>query len=243
MRYARGLFVVAVLVGACSSPASEVTATPSFDTVVSEAPAQGSAAPTGGPSRGPTPAGYPKNGKGYAEAILSAWRNRDLVRLADLTIPQVLDQIIGIPGPPNMNWKHIRVTSTSGVETAAFYNLGGDVIRLGISTAVLGKAHAAFKVEFEKPVYEKESYPYARRLVEAARDGNEPLMLLYTTLDIVNRLKQAKIPEGRIDYGITVPSGGKQVIEVKTIDSSFRLDFTTELAALGQQRAVVSLVD
>ena len=251
MRNARGALASAVLVGtcasavllgACASPSNQVNATPTSAPAVSDAPTSAPATELGTkpPTKPPAATTYPKTCRAYSEAVLSAWKNHDLGRLGDLSITMVQDQIISIPGPPNMNWKFIRVTPQPGLETCDFYNGSGDVIRLGISTAVMGQAHAALKVHFEAPVYPNDSNSYVIGLMNAWKDGNEPLMLLYSKQSIVNVLNQTPKP-GNLSLILQSSGAG---LEVVTVDSAngLSLEFHVSIALLGLPHAVVNMV-
>src|SRR5262245_3488918 len=95
-------------------------------------------ASTSGSTSPSASASYPTDAQAYAEAILSAWRLHQLTRLGDLTTALVQEQIIEIPGPPNMNWTYHRCDGTAGSSYCEFFNANGDAIVLRITHSLLG---------------------------------------------------------------------------------------------------------
>lgn len=146
------------------------SATPSPTTAVA------TAAPTSTPPLVAAPA-YPSTARAYAEAVLDAWRQKQVPRLGDLTTPLVQDQILSIPGPPDQAWSHDRCDAAIGSMYCVFINNDGDVITLRISNQLLGKAHAAYEVALDQTEYSLDAKQYAQAFVEAWRNSNTKRML------------------------------------------------------------------
>jgi hypothetical protein len=91
---------------------------------------------------------YPNTHRAYAEAVLAAWKAGNLDRLGDLTTPMVQDQIISIPGPPDMDWDYQMCDGVAGGQYCSFTNDDGETVTLKITTQFLGQAHAATQVLF-----------------------------------------------------------------------------------------------
>ena len=125
----------------------------------------------------PAAPAYPATARAYAEAVLAAWKQKLINKLGDLTTALVQDQIISIPGPPNQTWTYQRCDGAAGSSYCAFVNADGDVITLRISTALLGKAHAATEVKLDQTEYSSDAKQYVQAFVEAWRNGNTKRML------------------------------------------------------------------
>lgn len=124
---------------------------------------------------------YPATARAYAEAVLTAWGQKLDARLGDLTAALVHDQIISIPGPPNLNWSHDRCDAAAGSTYCVFVNDDGDVITLRITNALLGKPRAATEVRLDQTVYSNDVKLYVQAFVEAWRNGNVKRMHALST--------------------------------------------------------------
>lgn len=145
------LVAVAALAG-CTAKSNEPASIPTALTTL------GQGSPTPSPAASPvvtktsTPPiapAYPQNAKAYAEAVIAAWKNHKIDRLGDLTTPEVQEQLLEIPGPPNMDWTYIMCDGAAGSSYCQFQNADGDKLTLKVVNQYLGKAHAVGQVTFE----------------------------------------------------------------------------------------------
>jgi hypothetical protein len=125
---------VVTSLGAASSPTAPATLPPS---AAKSSPAKPST---------PAPVTYPAGAKAYAEAVIAAWKAKNLTKLADLTTPEVHEQLIEIPGPPNMSWTFVMCDGAAGSQYCTFKNADDNRIRLRLQGDKLGKAHATVAV-------------------------------------------------------------------------------------------------
>ena len=153
---------------------SDVVPTPSATPEPTTAPPAATPTTTSAPPAAPV---YPTTARAYAEAVLAAWKQHLINKIGDLTTAQVQDQIISIPGPPNQNWTYQRCDGTAGSSYCSFVNGDGDVITLRISSALLGKAHAATEVKLDQTEYSPDAKQYVQAFAEAWRNGNTRRML------------------------------------------------------------------
>jgi hypothetical protein len=102
------------------------------------------------PTSALAPASYPIASREYAEAVIAAWKTKNLSKLVDLTTPQVQEQLIEIPGPPNMNWTYVRSDGAMGSTYCSFINADGDKLTLRVTNEKLGHAHAVSNIIFEQ---------------------------------------------------------------------------------------------
>ncbi len=113
----------------------------------------------------------------YSEWVLAAREQKQIEWLGDLTTPEVQEQIIEIPGPPNQDWTYQLCDGAAGSTYCAFINSDGDVMTLRITNALLGKAHAAVEVKLDPTVYSSDVIEYVKSFVEAWRNANTKRML------------------------------------------------------------------
>ncbi len=143
------LLCAALLVTGCAAKEEPKA----FPTVVTTLGAPTSApAPTAKPSpstKVSVAAVYPAQGKAYAEAVIAAWKAKNLTRLGDLTTAQVQEQLIEIPGPPNMTWTYVMCDGAAGSQYCRFTNADGHKLTLRLVNEKLGQAHAATEVKYE----------------------------------------------------------------------------------------------
>ncbi|HEX6870136.1 MAG TPA: hypothetical protein VF163_03470 [Micromonosporaceae bacterium] len=140
-------------------------------------PAPASAPPTAPPTTKPPAPSYPSTARAYAEAVLAAWKQGNLSRLGALTTPEVQEQIIEIPGPPNQTWTYRNCDGAAGSSYCSFVNANGDVITLRISHSLLSKAHAAVEVRFDQTIYASDPVEYVNEFIKAWQDANRVRML------------------------------------------------------------------
>jgi len=121
---------------------------------------------------------FPKTARAYAESILAAWKQHQLEWLGDLTTPEVQEQIIEIPGPPNQSWTYHQCSNAAGSAHCEFFNADGDAIVLQMATALLGKAHAAIGVSLDLTEYSTNAVTYVKAFIDAWKAGNLPRMAI-----------------------------------------------------------------
>jgi hypothetical protein len=96
----------------------------------------------------PAPAGYPAAAKAYAEAVLAAWKAKNWPRAADLTSAQIEEQLMEIPGPPNMTWTFVMCDGAMGSSYCQFTNAEGHNVTVRVTNEKLGQAHAVSEVKY-----------------------------------------------------------------------------------------------
>lgn len=155
-----GLVTALVGAGCGGSKGDSPQAGPSLETVVTT-PAGSPVPPATTPATTPTKAAaptkapatsaprYPASARDYAWAVVRAWVAKELDRLGELTTPQVHEQLIEIPGPPDTDWALQRCDGAAGSQYCRFINADGDVLTLRVSSALLGSARATVEVRFE----------------------------------------------------------------------------------------------
>lgn len=148
------LLCAAFLAAAAGCDKAEPTAAPTIVTTLttpSPTAAQTQAQPpTQSPKAAPTTAAaYPAQARAYAEAVIAAWKAKDLARLGDLTSPQVHEQLIEIPGPPNMAWVYQMCDGAAGSQYCHFTNADGHKLILRMVSEKLGQPRAATEVKYE----------------------------------------------------------------------------------------------
>jgi hypothetical protein len=115
---------------------------------------------------------FPVTPQDYAEVTVAAWAAPDLIRLAELTTPAVHDQIIELPGPPNLRWTFIRCEDGTGSSDCSFYNTDGDQLVLTVDHELLGGPGATIATGFEVTSYPDEAMAYLEAFVAAWHAGN-----------------------------------------------------------------------
>jgi len=103
---------------ACTGTGATATPTPSGFEGIGSGPAGTTGAPTTKPPT-TTPPSYPVTARAYAESVLAAWKQKQIERLGDLATPEVQEQIIEIPGPPNQSWTYQRCDGLPDPRTAS----------------------------------------------------------------------------------------------------------------------------
>ncbi len=151
------LLCVALSLTACNGK-DEPSAFPSAVTTLgqptpSSAPSA-TASPTASPTKAspkppsPAPVSYPTTPKTYAEAVIAAWKAKNMSKLADLATPLVSEQLMEIPGPPNMNWSFVMCDGAAGSSYCQFSNTDGHKVTLRLTNETIGKAHAVVDVTY-----------------------------------------------------------------------------------------------
>ena len=146
------LLCVALSLTACAGK-DEPSAFPSAVTTLGEPTP--SPTPSASPSKAspkpssPAPVSYPATAKAYAEAVIAAWKAKNMSKLADLATPLVSEQLMEIPGPPNMNWSFIMCDGVAGSRYCQFSNADGHKVTLRLNGVLIGQAHAVVDVTYE----------------------------------------------------------------------------------------------
>jgi hypothetical protein len=176
------------------NPTPDLTATPTATASPAPTTATAVADPATSTSTPAAPV-YPATAKAYAEAVLAAWKQKQIAKLGDLTTALVQDQIISIPGPPNQDWAYQRCDSAAGSTYCVFINADGDVITLRLTNTLLGKAHAATEVKLNQTEYSSDAKQYVQAFVEAWRNGNTRRMLALSSQSAVDFFNHYVPPE------------------------------------------------
>jgi hypothetical protein len=184
----------------------------------------------------PKPPSYPGTAMAYAEAVLAAWKQKNLARLADLTTAQVHEQIIEIPGPPNQTWT-FRDCEDDATVYCGFFNAVGDWISLRIDKDKLGASHAASAVEFDATVYPADAVAYVKAFVLGWQFGNAARMLQLSKASVVNQLDLDAPPDGESYPDPTCCGGGLVQVVVAWGGASVTFDVGSTL--LGTPHAIV----
>jgi hypothetical protein len=193
-------------------------------------------APTTGPPP-VTPPAFPSGARQYAEAILAAWKNKQLDRLGDLTTAEVQDQIISIPGPPYQSWHYSTCKSAGGVTSCVFFNDPGDKATLNLTNATLGRAHAGTGVAFDPTEYASDPVEYVEAFVTAWQDGNTRRMKQLANQVEIDYFTHYTPPDPSTDACYSGGAAGSQYVRVFNGDGlEYLLRLTTE--ALGKAHAI-----
>jgi hypothetical protein len=222
-------------------PPAGATATPTpvdaFGTGPVGTPGPGGATPTATAAATPNPPTYPASARKYAEAVLTAWRKGRLPRLADLTTPQVNEQILEIPGPPNHQWTYRDCDGAAGSSYCRFVNAVGDTIRLRITNSQLGAAHATTEVALDPTTYPADGVAYVKAFVAAWRDVNLPRMKALAVTSVVEYVRHGPAPDNP-SYLSVGGGGGLSRIRVTNLEG-FSLELHVGTTLLGSPDAIV----
>jgi hypothetical protein len=225
-------------VGACAKPADQGGQAGTQGVGGFGGPGQASGGPpTSTPAPpAPPPVTYPKTARAYAEAVLAAWGQKQQDRLTALTNAQVYEQIVEIPGPPNMTWTYVQCDGAAGSSYCAFYNGDGDDIVLRLTNERLGKAHAASEVRFN--LFPDDGVEYVRQFVQAWTLAHKPRMLKLAVPDVVNAVVEIAAAPKNPKYATPEGGGGLLVVRI-TNDEGFSLDLHVGTTLLGHPHAIV----
>jgi hypothetical protein len=238
-----GLVLAAlVATGACAKP-DATSPTGADPTGVGAFGGPGSAtgvppAATQSPPPKPPPVTYPNNARAYAEAVLTAWRQRNTARLGQLTTPEVYEQIVEIPGPPDLTWAYWRCDGAAGSSYCQFFNNDGDAIVLRVSNQLLGKQRAVNEVRY--PYFETDGIAYVREFVEAWRLGHRKRMQSLAVPAVVDFVKDKPAPRNP-QYDDPCCGGGLLRVVI-TNSEGFQLTLDVGTLKLGSAHAIVGYV-
>lgn len=212
--------------------------TPGGGQAVGSSPSATAAATT--PAATPATAEFPKTARAYAESVLAAWKQHQLEWLGDLTTPQVQEQIIEIPGPPNQSWTYHTCNGAAGSTFCEFFNANGDAIVLRVTNSLLGKAHAVAGVTFQPTTYPNNAEDYVKAFIKAWQDGNRPRMLALANQNEVDYFTHYTPPENYSTCG--EGAMGSTYVRVYNSDG---LNYTIRVVNqfLGQKHAISEHTD
>jgi hypothetical protein len=200
------------------------------------APATPASAATTAPQPKPKPPTHPGSVRAYAEAVLAAWKQGDVARLADLTTPMVQEQIMEIPGPPNQDWS-FRDCEDDATVYCGFFNAVGDWISLRIDKDKLGKAHAASAVEFDATVYPADSFDYVKEFIAGWEFGNIRRMQALARPEVVEYVRHGPAPVNPVYATADGGGAGLHRIEITNPDG-FHLILDVGTTLLGSPDAI-----
>ncbi|GIH03213.1 hypothetical protein Rhe02_12800 [Rhizocola hellebori] len=145
------LLCAALLLTGCGGQATPSAAPTAVTTLGEQAlPPTASPSPTKASPKPSTPAPvtYPSEAKAYAEAVIAAWKAKNLARLADLASAQIQEQLMEIPGPPNMDWTYLMCDGAMGSSYCQFTNTDGHKVTVRVLNEKVGQAHAVSEVKY-----------------------------------------------------------------------------------------------
>lgn len=226
-------------VEATADPVPTAQAMAAHDTVVADSygaapPAEPTAA-TLLPGPPTIAVSYPDTAKGYAEAVIKAWKQDKIDVLGSLTTPEVQEQILQIPEPLNDAWTYLRCDGTAGSSYCTFANADGDEFTLRISHALLGQPHAATDVMLDLTEYPGDGVEYVKEFVAAWQIGNTARMLKLSKPSVVDELNKAPLNPSYPEPDCC--GGGLLQVKVQWTGSSVTFDVGTTL--LGGAHAIV----
>lgn len=180
---------------------------------------------------------FPTTPQEYAERAVAAWAAPDLIRLADLATPDVHEQLVQLPGPPDLTWAFIRCQDGAGIATTecAFHNLEGDRLVLTVDRRLLGGARAATAVDFQVTAYPDDPQEYLAEFVAAWQDGNLARMDRLAAPAVVAAFQQLP-PAAEPEYRVGEPAGELVPVVVTIPEGELATELSTAL--LGQPQAI-----
>jgi hypothetical protein len=142
---------------------------------------------------GPTVVGptYPDTATLYAKAVVNAWTGGQIGTLGSLTTPLVQEQLLEIPGTVNDDWVYLRCEGTARSSYCFLANTDGAELRLRISHALLGQAHAATEESLDLISYPNTALAYVKEFVAAWQVRKTPRMLKLSKHNGVDKVGKA----------------------------------------------------
>jgi hypothetical protein len=194
---------------------------------------------TGSPSLAPVDASpeFPMTPQDYAQVTVAAWAAPDPIRLAELTAPDVHEQIIELPGPPDPDWTFIECTEDHDGSECSFYNAAGDELVLTVDHQLLGGPRATTAARFEVTGYPDEIVAYVEAFVAAWHAGNLARMhnlAVAAVTDVFAELTPSPAAPAEYEVGETVDALTEVVVTLAGQDVSTRV--STSL--LGEPHAI-----
>jgi hypothetical protein len=144
---------------------------------------------------------YPDDPFAYAWEIVQAWGDEDEVdRLLDLTTAEVSDAMMLTLGYiADGMWMGSEdqecLGPTSGAWNCDFWTDHGDKLRLRISDALLGEAHAGIDADIDGTVYPTDPEDYVREFVDAWMGGNHLRMNWLASFSISQQAQALQAPQ------------------------------------------------
>lgn len=182
---------------------------------------------------------YPATAQEYAEVTVAAWAAPDLIRLGELTTPEVREQIVELPGPPNLRWTFIRCQEAIGSSDCSFYNADGDQVVLTVDHALLGMPQATTGSALEPTTYPAEPAAYLAAFVDAWQQGNIARMHNLGVTAVVETfmdLPPPADPDPTAEYEVGATADRLVAVTVTTADQQVETQISRAL--LGKQRAI-----
>jgi len=189
----------------------------------------------GEPLGGGSPAEFPISVPEYAYAAVAAWAAPDLLRLADLTTPEVHNRIIDLPGPPNQNWAFLQCEDEASAWACAFYNADGDYLVLILDGQRLGEPRAVVDLTFEPTAYPATARAYAEAFITAWQTGNRARMAALATAEATaafDRLAPTPVPDYQVD------EEGDPLVGVVVVLDGTKVEMQLSVALLGGPHAI-----
>lgn len=238
-RLAIAVLVCAFVVTGCSKK-EQPQATPSFDTQVSASATPPSGSPTAQATGGTNSNPYPKDAKAYAQALLSAWGQKDKTRISQLAI-QAAAQQIADNGYPNSNWNSFQGCNGDGPAHTActFQNADGDTARIRLLNSQLGNPTAVTEAQLMRMRYATNAGDYASDFVQAWREKNTEHMKRLSN-STVTSFFQNKIPANGYTIGVSEMDASHWKVELSGLpvgEMSYVLKVNK--AAIGKPGAIV----
>jgi hypothetical protein len=148
----------------------------------------GAGATTAPPPASPAGPSYPTDPRGYAQALLRAWANKDYTRLGQLAAPSAVQQIkdsINFTGLPNSNWHYIRCEGAAGSQYCTFRNDNGDETVIRLISSQIGHPMAVTEAPLERTQFPTTAGAYIGAFMDAWQKGNQQRMLAYSTQTVL----------------------------------------------------------
>ncbi|MCP2326873.1 hypothetical protein HDA40_005380 [Hamadaea flava] len=223
--------------GTPSSQAPSVTTTvgPSDSPSATESPSGATTTtPTPGSSKpGGSTFTIPTTAKGYAQALLSAWGNKNSSRL-DLLANQATVQQIKDNGYPNADWTYIDCTASGETSECVFRNAHGDEVLVSLVNTQLGHPTAATQALLSRTTYPSDAGAYVGAFLSAWQNGNQQRMARLGSSSVTSALKGKTVPSG---YTTSV-SGSTVRIEQLPAGAGPTFVFTVVSGNLGKAHAI-----
>jgi len=194
--------VLAALTLTACGKSGGTTPTPTTDPAngngrIGEIPS-GSASPTSGTGNGGGNGGgatqaaptFPSDAKAYGLEILKAWAGKNNTRLATLVDSNSVTQIAGF-GFPNSQWTNYLCNPDPTYTNCTYTNASGDVVRLILTNALLGKPKAGSAITYDKANIPKDPAGYAMAFVYAWSNDNYPGMAVLSNSSVVSHFQGA----------------------------------------------------
>jgi hypothetical protein len=175
-RSAVALLAAALLAGCSGSPGSP----PAPSGPTSGAPAASATDPTGTGVIGTAAATFPADAPTYANEAVTAWRQGDHGRLAQLNDPA--DSVFSTldAGNYNKQFALYRCDGAAGSSFCSFYNAVGDTLTLRVQNQRLGQAHAIVDGQWKPITFPTDFRAYAEEAIAAWAGHNPAAVSLLT---------------------------------------------------------------